>query len=165
MTQTALEDAEAALGRNGLRPEPEGGPGLPARLVLRDEAGRHVDLHPLLFDEQGNGWQELGDDTGASIPTDGLAGLGTIGVAVRCTTPSFSSATISAGGLTDTDRADLARLGEGSASPPARLSREEGGRPLRPGSMTAISELLFLHPASVVSGARGRSASAASEAD
>jgi lincosamide nucleotidyltransferase A/C/D/E len=121
MTQTALEDAEAALGAMGFAPDTRADPGLPARLVLRDEAGRHVDLHPLLFDEQGNGWQELGDDTWGLYPTDGLAGLGTIGgVAVRCLTPELQLRHHLGWSLTDTDRADLARLGErfGLALPP-----------------------------------------------
>jgi Aminoglycoside-2''-adenylyltransferase len=98
MTQTALEDAEAALGAMGFARDTRADPGLPARLVLRDEVGRHVDLHPLLFDEQGNGWQELGDDTWGLYPTDGSQGWEP-SAAWPCAAspPSFSSATISAG--------------------------------------------------------------------
>jgi lincosamide nucleotidyltransferase A/C/D/E len=36
-------------------------PGLPARLTLRGAGDRLVDLHPLVFDDAGNGWQELPD--------------------------------------------------------------------------------------------------------
>jgi hypothetical protein len=41
------------------------GPGLPARLVLVDADGRQVDLHPVVFDRHGNGWQDLGADAWA----------------------------------------------------------------------------------------------------
>ena len=36
-------------------------PGMPARFVVLDPPGREVDLHPLAFDENGSGWQQLSD--------------------------------------------------------------------------------------------------------
>jgi lincosamide nucleotidyltransferase A/C/D/E len=54
-------------------------PGLPARLVLVDPAGRQVDVHPVIFDQEGNGWQRLDGGAWGQYPADGLAGSGTIG--------------------------------------------------------------------------------------
>ncbi len=62
-------------------------PGLPARLVLRAAERREVDLHPVVFDEDGNGWQPLGEDAFGAYPADGLAAMGSIGGRrVRCLT-------------------------------------------------------------------------------
>ena len=60
-------------------------PGLPARLVLRDRAGRQVDLHRLQLDDAGNGWQALGDGAWGLYPAGEFNGVGTIaGHRVRC---------------------------------------------------------------------------------
>jgi lincosamide nucleotidyltransferase A/C/D/E len=60
---------------------------LPARLVLRDPRGRQVDFHPLVFDEAGNGWQQL-SETGRAwgrYPAEDLQATGVIGGRrVRC---------------------------------------------------------------------------------
>lgn len=62
-------------------------PGLPARLVLCADARGQVDLHPVVFDELGNGWQPLGEDAFGAYPADGLAAVGRIGDRpVRCLT-------------------------------------------------------------------------------
>ncbi len=62
-------------------------PGLPARLVLHAGARRQVDLHPVVLDRHGNGWQPLGDDVFGAYPADGLAAMGSIGGRrVRCLT-------------------------------------------------------------------------------
>lgn len=50
--------AQAALERLGYSVVPDPEPGLPARLVLAHATGT-VDLHPLAFDEAGNGWLQL----------------------------------------------------------------------------------------------------------
>ncbi len=82
-----LAELETRLAARGFRPAPAANPGLPARLVLRDVAGRQVDLHPIVFDEHGNGHQELGDGTWGVYPAAGLAGEGVIaGRRVPCTT-------------------------------------------------------------------------------
>jgi lincosamide nucleotidyltransferase A/C/D/E len=57
----ACEKAAGALEPLGFRHDPAEQPGLPARFVLKDEGGRQVDFHPLLFDASGNGWQQLAD--------------------------------------------------------------------------------------------------------
>jgi lincosamide nucleotidyltransferase A/C/D/E len=67
--------ALAALGFSHAR---EVEPGLPARLVLRDPGDRRVDLHLVLFDEAGNGWQQLSDHAWALYPAAGLCGTGQV---------------------------------------------------------------------------------------
>jgi lincosamide nucleotidyltransferase A/C/D/E len=78
--------AQAVLEGLGFHHDDAAEPGLPARLVLRDGRGRQVDVHPLRFDESGDGWQQLshGDDWGR-YPASGLGAWGTIGGRrVRC---------------------------------------------------------------------------------
>lgn len=66
--------------------------GLPARLVLRDSSSREIDLHPLAFDTDGHGWQQLSESGRAwgQYPAEHLQATGTIaGRAVRCLTPEL----------------------------------------------------------------------------
>ncbi len=59
----------------------------PASLVLRDDA-LSVDLHPIVFDARGNGWQRHGPRSWALYPADGFTGRGRIaGRTVRCISP------------------------------------------------------------------------------
>jgi lincosamide nucleotidyltransferase A/C/D/E len=66
-------------------------PDLPQFYVLVDPRGRRVDLHLVVFDEHGNGWQQLWDqDAWGVYPAEGLAGEGTIaGRRVHCLTPEL----------------------------------------------------------------------------
>lgn len=65
-------------------------PGLPARLVLVDSAGRQVDVHPVIFDRERNGWQRLGGGAWEQYPASGLAGSGRIGeMPVACITAAL----------------------------------------------------------------------------
>lgn len=85
-----LSRARAALEPLGFRHAAEVQPGLPARLVLRDPVERQIDFHPILFDEAGDGWQELGGGSWGHYPVSGLTGTGSIaGRAVRCVTPEL----------------------------------------------------------------------------
>jgi lincosamide nucleotidyltransferase A/C/D/E len=87
VARSDLPRAESALAPLGFAHASEADPGLPARLVLRAADGRQVDLHPVVFDERGNGLQELGDGTWGAYPAAGLAGLGRIaGRPVPCLT-------------------------------------------------------------------------------
>jgi lincosamide nucleotidyltransferase A/C/D/E len=62
----------------------------PARFVLRDERGRQIDLHPLVFDERGDGWQELPDGARGRYPRHDLRATGRIGGRdVRCISPEL----------------------------------------------------------------------------
>ena len=55
-----LAAAQRALAAVGFTHDATAVPGLPARLVLVDAHGRQVDLHPVIFDRHGYGWQDLG---------------------------------------------------------------------------------------------------------
>lgn len=86
-----LADVQRALGQLGFTIDPGVEPGLPARLVLADD-DRVVDLHPLVFDETGNGWQQL-DASGrrwGRYPADDLDARGVVaGQVVRCLSPAL----------------------------------------------------------------------------
>jgi lincosamide nucleotidyltransferase A/C/D/E len=80
-----LARAAEALAPLGFRHDDEAWPGLPARFVLVDAGGRQVDLHPLVLDAAGNGWQQLGERAWGLYPADDLAARGEVaGREVRC---------------------------------------------------------------------------------
>ena len=82
--------AEEALAPLGFRRAPDAEPGLPTRLVLRAPDGRQVDLHPVVFDGHGNGWQELPRGGWGVYPAEGLTGRGEVGGrTARCITPEL----------------------------------------------------------------------------
>ena len=69
--------------------------GRPARVELRGRGGLgpQVDIHPLVFDANGNGVQQLGAQSSFTYPAAGLAGRGSIaGRPVRCLTPELQLA-------------------------------------------------------------------------
>lgn len=79
--------AATALAQLGYQPDASARPGLPARLVLRASRDRQVDLHPVLIDRHGHGWQSLGDRAWGWYDVAGLDGSGTVGGRpVRCVT-------------------------------------------------------------------------------
>lgn len=51
----------------------------PTRLVLRDVAGRQIDIHTVVFDEGGGGVQALPGGRSYRYPTEGFSGVGTVG--------------------------------------------------------------------------------------
>jgi lincosamide nucleotidyltransferase A/C/D/E len=58
---------------------------MPTRLDLRDDRDYRVDLHPLTFDESGNGLQQLQDGRFGRYSAEGLTGVGSVnGRRVRC---------------------------------------------------------------------------------
>jgi lincosamide nucleotidyltransferase A/C/D/E len=99
-----LPAAQQTLAAAGFAYDATAIPGLPGRLVLVDGDGRQVDLHPVIFDRHGNGWQDLGADAWGDYPAEGL---------------------------TATDRHDLALLGRrfGVAVPPSVADLAAGGEP------------------------------------
>jgi lincosamide nucleotidyltransferase A/C/D/E len=93
-------------------------PGPPARVVLRQPTGQQVDLHPLVFDGNGNGWQELGEDAWGLYTAAGLAGAGAIGSRpVRCLTAELQLRHHLGWPWARRDRADLERLADRFALP------------------------------------------------
>jgi lincosamide nucleotidyltransferase A/C/D/E len=91
-----LPHAEAALAPLGFVRDETQARWFPARYVLRDARGRQVDLHPLRFDDDGSGVQEMPawlDTPPGVYPAEGLTGRGLIaGREVRCLTPQLQLA-------------------------------------------------------------------------
>ena len=122
MRADRLETAVEALGSRGFRHDPTIEPGMPARFVLRDADGRQIDLHPLVFDDEGNGWQRLGDRSWGLYPAEGLTGAGRInGQPVRCLTAELQLRHHLGYEWSDTDEHDM------------RLLRDHFGIVLPPG--------------------------------
>jgi lincosamide nucleotidyltransferase A/C/D/E len=106
-----LPAVAAALAPLGLSHAAAVEPGLPARLVLRAADGRQVDIHPVVFDDEGNGRQDLGDETWGIYTADGLAGGGRIaGRSVACLTAELQLRFHCGYELGPTDRHDVALL-------------------------------------------------------
>jgi len=63
---------------------------VPLSFMVVDSEGRQVDVHPVTFDEQGNGLYQMDDGNTWTYPAEGLAGTGAIsGTPVRCLTPEL----------------------------------------------------------------------------
>jgi lincosamide nucleotidyltransferase A/C/D/E len=109
--QEQLAAARVALVAAGFSHAADEAPGLPARLVLRDPEGRQVDVHPVEFDEAGDGRQDLGNGEFGIYPSKGLTGVGVIGRRrVRCLTPEIQLAHHRGYDLPPHERHDLALL-------------------------------------------------------
>jgi lincosamide nucleotidyltransferase A/C/D/E len=118
---------QAALEPLGLVHDTWVEPGLPARVVLCTDRGHQVDLHPVIVDELGNGWQPLGADTWSDYPAEGLGAVGSIGGRqVRCLTPELQLRHHLGYPLDDEDRHDLRILATHFrlAVPPGLLDRD-----------------------------------------
>jgi lincosamide nucleotidyltransferase A/C/D/E len=118
-----LDNAQRALAKRGFHHDATLEPGLPARLVLRDDCGRQVDLHPLAFDERGDGWQQLSESGKAwgLYPAGDLDASGAIaGRRVRCLSPELQLRFHLGYEWKECDERDLRLLTErfGVASPP-----------------------------------------------
>jgi lincosamide nucleotidyltransferase A/C/D/E len=117
---------QAALAVAGFEHDPTAVPGLPARVLLADPGGRQVDLHLVRFDDQGNGWQEVGEDAWGAYPAEDLTATGTVGGRpVPCINARLQVRHHLGYPLTATDRHDLRLLAErfGVAVPPTVLRR------------------------------------------
>ena len=126
---------QAALAVVGFEHDPTAVPGLPARVLLADPGGRQVDLHLVVFDGQGNGWQEVGEDAWGAYPAGDLTAFGTVGGRrVRCISATLQVRHHLGYPLTDTDRHDLRLLAErfGVAVPPTVLGDDVRGATRRP---------------------------------
>ncbi len=121
VAQSALLAAQAALHTLGYRHDAAIEPGLPARMVLFDSGQGQIDLHPVVLDAQGNGWQPLGAGAWGSYPAGGLTGCGLIiGRRVRCLTPELQLRHHLGYAPSANDRHDLRLLAQhfGLALPP-----------------------------------------------
>jgi lincosamide nucleotidyltransferase A/C/D/E len=110
-----LEHTQHALQYLGFRVDPSAEPGLPARLAMKDQNGREIDLHPLVFDETGDGWQQL-DDSGRAwgrYPAADLTARGVVaGHPVRCLSAALQLRFHLGYEWADHDRHDLQLLQE-----------------------------------------------------
>ena len=121
VAQGTLAAAESALRELGYRHDATLEPGLPARMVLLDCDRRQIDLHPVVLDAHGNGWQPLGDAAWGSYPATGLTGTGVVSERrVRCLTPELQLRHHLGYAPDSNDRHDLRLLAQhfGLALPP-----------------------------------------------
>ena len=82
-----LPVARRLLGGLGFEDAPDAQPGLPAQVVLSERRRGQVDFHLVVFDSDGNGWQQLGANSWGAYPAGGLTGTVSVaGEAVRCLT-------------------------------------------------------------------------------
>jgi lincosamide nucleotidyltransferase A/C/D/E len=111
--QGDLPRAQTALAELGFAHDPSIEPGLPARLALATADDRRVDLHPVVFDDRGDGWQPLGDGAWGAYPADGLSATGEVaGRSVRCLTPQLQLRHHLGYPPDENDRHDLRALAE-----------------------------------------------------
>ena len=84
---------------------------LPTCVVLLDPAGRQVDVHPVEFDDAGDGIYRMEDGRDWAYPARGFAGKGRVlGREVRCLTPEVQVLCHAGYELAETDLHDLAAL-------------------------------------------------------
>jgi lincosamide nucleotidyltransferase A/C/D/E len=63
---------------------------VPLSFMVVDPAGCQVDVHPVTFDDHGNGLYQMEDGDTWTYPAEGLTGRGSIGgQSVRCLTPKL----------------------------------------------------------------------------
>jgi lincosamide nucleotidyltransferase A/C/D/E len=105
-----LAEAAARLEAVGYREVEQGWVGRPTRVPMHDGHGRWLDVHPLAFDDGGDGWQTLPGGELACYPAADFAGGTIAGRTVPCISPRLQAAHREGYTLADHDRADLALL-------------------------------------------------------
>jgi lincosamide nucleotidyltransferase A/C/D/E len=86
---------------------------LPVSIVLLDQEGRQVDIHPVAFDDAGDGIYRMDDGRDWAYPAAGFAGVGSVaGWEVRCLTAEVQVLCHAGYELAETDHHDLALLRE-----------------------------------------------------
>ena len=87
---------------------------LHSNFVLRDRAGREIDVHPVRFDARGDGIYRMENGEDWTFPHDGFSGTGRVGSRdVRCLTPDVQMLCHSTGYEPDeTDVQDMRLLHE-----------------------------------------------------
>jgi lincosamide nucleotidyltransferase A/C/D/E len=97
----------------------------PSSVVFTDGRGRRVDVHPLTFDESGDGWQAKIAGGAYRWPGEHLDARGRIGAyEVRCITPDLQLRWHEYEGFDDVDWTDMRSLAERFGLP---FSRERPG--------------------------------------
>ena len=130
ITRVQSGQAQTALAELGFAHAREIVPGLPARIVLRDKQGRQVDVHPVVLDPAGDGWQELDSKAWGLYPAAGLQGKGIIGgQRVPCLTPELQLRHRLGYAWDEHDRHDMELLAGrfGLALPPEEKAVHPGG--------------------------------------
>ena len=100
-------------------------PDEPGFIVLRDPSGRKVDLHAVRFDDEGNGWQQLGNDKWGIYPAADLDASGIVGGReVPCISPMLQLRHHLGYEWDENDRHDLGLLAArfGTPLPPVSAS-------------------------------------------
>jgi lincosamide nucleotidyltransferase A/C/D/E len=146
-----LDPARTALEDIGFRPDHAAEPSLPARLVMRDPRGRQVDIHPLVFDVGGNGWQQLSESGRAwgMYPARHLHSTGTIGGrSARCLSPELQVRFRLAHEWSERDQHDLhllaATFDDVPVPPPLWDSSQRVGRRRQPRHEMEAEEVVRL---------------------
>jgi lincosamide nucleotidyltransferase A/C/D/E len=84
---------------------------LPTCVVLLDDKGRQVDVHPVAFDEQGGGVYAMEEGGTWTYPAEGFEGRGSVlSHEARCLTPEVQVLCHAGYELDENDLADLAAL-------------------------------------------------------
>jgi len=85
---------------------------LPTRAVLRSPAVSQIDIHPVIFDEDGCGWQRHAapDGTDCPYPASGLGQGLLLGTTVPCLTPELQVEHHRGYAPRERDRLDMAAL-------------------------------------------------------
>jgi lincosamide nucleotidyltransferase A/C/D/E len=115
LDRNQLSMAVAALEALGYRRDIHAVPGEPSRLVFVASDDREVDLHPLRFDQSGDGWQQHDADrkVWGKYPARDLLGLGSIGGhKVSCLSKELQMAFHQGYERRPADEHDLRLLGE-----------------------------------------------------
>jgi lincosamide nucleotidyltransferase A/C/D/E len=93
----------------------------PLSFMTVDPDGRQVDVHPVTFDQQGNGLYQMDDGDTWTYPGTGLVGTGSIGgTRVRCLTPGLQMRVHAGYELAEKDHKEIRILHErfGVGTPP-----------------------------------------------
>ena len=103
----ALEAVLALLDEMGFRPHTDW---LPTRIAMRDETGREVDIHPVVFAGDGSGWLPAIDGGRFDYPADGFTTGSIADTEVPCISASLQAVFHSGYEPQDKDVADMAAL-------------------------------------------------------
>src|SRR5207249_1675454 len=105
-----LSEAKDRLRWLGYREVQEGWVGRPTRVSFHDGRGRWLDIHPLAFDDGGDGWQTLPGGELACYPAREFTSGTIAGRTIPCISARLQVAHHEGYTLAAHDRVDLSRL-------------------------------------------------------